>query len=71
MYINTCSATNSFSNLTGSMSKIQELGKVMANSQSWYNEQLSNNFSIISGSMSSIEILKASENLGLINTDYL
>lgn len=65
------SATNSFSNLTGSMSTIQELGKVMANSQSWYNEQLSNNFSIISGSMSSIEILKASENLGLINTDYL
>ncbi|MGN7514102.1 MAG: hypothetical protein ACTHOM_06975 [Allomuricauda sp.] len=65
------SATNSLSSLTNSMSVIQDLSKTLVNSESWYNEQLSNTTSILSGAMSSIEILKASENLGLINTDNL
>lgn len=65
------SATNSLSDLTNSMSAIQDFGKAMSDSQSWYNEQFSNTSSIISGAMTSIEILKASRNLGLLNTDYL
>jgi hypothetical protein len=64
-------ATNSLTTLTGSMTMIKDLVKVMADSQSWYNEQLSNTASIMSGAMPSVEILKASENLGLLNTDSL
>jgi Predicted pPIWI-associating nuclease len=65
------SATNSLTGLTDSMSVIQDLGKAMTDSQSWYNEHLSNTAAILSGAMPSIEILKASENLGLIGTDSL
>jgi hypothetical protein len=63
-------ATNSLSGLTNSMALI-DFGKSIADSQSWYNEHFSNTASIISGAMSSIEILKASENLGFLNTNSL
>lgn len=65
------SATNSLSGLTGSMSAIQNVGNALANPQTLCNEQLSNTASILSGAITSIPILKVSENLGLLNTNYL